>query len=211
MPRGIPKRPQRRSGARRPGPHFRRRCAYRAQVANLKSDCPGIVGLLPIATAADASRPLSAFPRQWRSVVIVSRRCGPRSRAWRGRARLLGNQAHRRVPGKLLPRSIQLGIAVAPRLPHRVHRMCRVNDGTGTSSGQASTLTSVLLPQARQVAKSERTPRLRMLPSVIGRIGSSERGIGGHSIPGRDVREPFGTSTGFQHHRPVEASDRSEP
>jgi hypothetical protein len=58
------------------------------------------------------------------------------------------------------------------------------------------------------VAKSERTPRLRMLPSVIGRIGSS---IGGHSIPGRNVLEPFGTSTGFQHHRPVEASDRSEP
>jgi len=52
----------------------------------------------------------------------------------------------------------------------------------GASSGQASMLTSVLLPQARQVAKSERTPRLRMLPSVIGPIGSSERGIGGHSI-----------------------------
>ena len=95
---------------------------------------------------------------------------------------LLGSQAHRPVPGKLLPRSIQFGIALAPRLPHRVHRMCRVNDGTGTSSGQASTLTSVLLPQARQVAKSERTPRLRMLPSVIGPIGSSERGIGRHSI-----------------------------
>ena len=113
----------------------------------------------------------------------------------------LGTQAHRRVPGKLLPRSIQFGIALAPRLPHRVHRMCRVNDGTGTSSGQASTLTSVLLPQARQVAKSERTPRLRMLPSVIGRIGSSERGIGGHSIPGRDVPEPAWASIGFQHHR----------
>ena len=90
---------------------------------------------------------------------------------------LLGTQAHRRVPGKLLPRSIQFGIALAPRLPHRVHRPCRPNDDTGTSSGQASTLTAVLLPQARQVAKSERTPRLRMLPSVIGRIGSSERGI----------------------------------
>jgi hypothetical protein len=88
-------------------------------------------------------------------------------------------QAPRRVPGKLLPRSIQFGIALAPRLPHRVHRMCRVNDGTGASSGQASTLTSVLLPQARQVAKSERTPRLRMLPSVIGRIGSSERASAG--------------------------------
>ena len=94
---------------------------------------------------------------------------------------LLGTQAHRRVPGKLLPRSIQFGIALAPKLPHRVHRMCRMNDGTGASSGQASTLTSVLLPQARQVVKSERTSRLRMFPSVIGLVGSSERGIGRHS------------------------------
>jgi hypothetical protein len=86
-------------------------------------------------------------------------------------------QAHRHVPGKLLPRSIQFGVTVAPRLPHRMHRPCRPNDDTRTSSGQASTLTAVLLPQARQVAKNERTPRLRMLPSVIGRIGSSERGI----------------------------------
>jgi hypothetical protein len=122
MSRGIPKRPQRKSG-----PHFRRRCAYRAQIANLKSDCPGIVGLLPIATAADASRPLSAFPRQWQSVAIVSRRCGQSVK------RCSAVRAHRRVRGKLLPRSIQLGIAVALRLPHRVHRMCRVNDGTGTS------------------------------------------------------------------------------
>ncbi len=106
----------------------------------------------------------------------------PRDREHGERAPLLSTQAHRRVPGKLLPRSIQLGIAVAPRLPHRVHRMRRPNDGTGTSSGQASTLTSVLLPQARQVAKSKRTPRLRMLPSVIGPIGSSERGIGRHFL-----------------------------
>jgi hypothetical protein len=34
MPRGIPKRPQRRSGPRWPGPHFRRRYVYRAQIAN---------------------------------------------------------------------------------------------------------------------------------------------------------------------------------
>jgi hypothetical protein len=84
--------------------------------------------------------------------------------------------------------------------------MCRVNDGTGTSSGQASTLTSVLLPQARQVVKSERTPRLRMFPSVIGLVGSSERGIGGHSIPGSDVREPVWNDGYAQHHRFVEAS-----
>ncbi len=121
-------------------------------------------------------------------------------------AALLGTQAHRRVPGKLLPRSIQFGIAVTPRLPHRVHRMCRPNDGTGTSSGQASTLTSVLLPQARQVAKSERTPRLRMLPNVIGLVGSSERGIGGHSIPDRDAPERAWGAGSAQHHRFVEAS-----
>jgi hypothetical protein len=107
--------------------------------------------------------------RRLRHAVVA--RCREHSQC----AALLGSQAHRRVPGKLLPRSIQFGIALAPRLPHRVHRMCRVNDDTGTSSGEASTLTAVLLPQARQVAKSERTPRLRMLPSVIGRIGSSER------------------------------------
>jgi hypothetical protein len=105
-----------------------------------------------------------------------------RGREHSQRPALLGSQAHRRVRGKLLPRSIQFGITVAPRLPHRVHRPYRPNDDTGTSSGEVSTLTSVLLPQAKQVAKSERTPRLRMLPSVIGLIGSSERGIGGHSM-----------------------------
>src|SRR5258708_11023076 len=91
---------------------------------------------------------------------------------------LLGSQGSSPRPWQAVAPLDPIGIAVAPRLPHRVHRMCRANDGTGTSSGQASTLTSVLLPQARQVAKSERTPRLRMLPSVIGRIGSSELGIG---------------------------------
>jgi hypothetical protein len=40
------------------------------------------------------------------------------------------------------------------------------------------------------VANSRRTPRLRMLPSIIGRIGSSERDIVEHSIPGRAVPEP---------------------
>jgi hypothetical protein len=40
------------------------------------------------------------------------------------------------------------------------------------------------------VTSSPRTPFWRMLPSVIGPIGSSERGIGGHSIPDRDGPEP---------------------
>jgi len=111
-------------------------------------------------------------------------------------AALLGTQAHRRVPGKLLPRSIQFGIAVTPWLPHRVHRMCRPSDDTGTSSGQASTLTSVL-PQARQVAKSERTPRLRMLPSVMGRIGSSERGMSSILSPAATCGNRLGAATSF--------------
>jgi hypothetical protein len=64
----------------------------------------------------------------------------------------------------------------------------------------------VLWPQARQVAKSERTPRLRMLPSVIGLVGSSERGIDAHSTPGRDVSEQVWRADQFKHHRPVEAA-----
>jgi len=51
------------------------------------------------------------------------------------------------------------------------------NDGTGTSSGQLSTLTSVRWPQALQVTNSPRTPFWRMLPSVMERIGSSSLAI----------------------------------
>ena len=49
-------------------------------------------------------------------------------------------------------------------------------DGTGTSSGRASTLTSGWQPQALQVTNSPRMPFWRISPSVIGRIGSSIRG-----------------------------------
>jgi hypothetical protein len=70
-------------------------------------------------------------------------------------------------------RSFQLGIALAPSLPHFVHRIHGPKDGTGISSGQLSTLTSVWYPQALQVTSSPRTLFWRMLPSVIGRIGSS--------------------------------------
>src|SRR5437899_1653418 len=57
--------------------------------------------------------------------------------------------------------------------PHRLHRIRGPNDGTATASGQASMLTAVSWPQCRQVTNSPRTPFWRMLPSVIGWIGSS--------------------------------------
>ena len=53
-----------------------------------------------------------------------------------------------RPPGSLSARSIQFGIALAPSLPHWLQRMRWPNDGTGTSSGLASTLTSVSWPRA---------------------------------------------------------------
>jgi hypothetical protein len=91
------------------------------------------------------------------------------------RAALLGIEASHRhgLPGSLSRRSIQFGIAVAPSLPHRLQRMRGPNHGTGTSSGQASTLSFVLCSQCWQVTHSPRTPFRRMLPSVIGWIGSS--------------------------------------
>jgi hypothetical protein len=92
-------------------------------------------------------------------------------------------------PGNLSACSIQFGIAVAPSLPHWLHRHRGPNDGSGTSSGHASTLTAVSRPQCWQVTKSPRTPWRRIVPSVIGPIGSSERGIGGHSTPAGDVPE----------------------
>jgi hypothetical protein len=45
-----------------------------------------------------------------------------------------------------------------------------------------------------------------MLPSVVGQIGLSERGIGGHSIPDRDGPEPAWNGGYAPHHRFVEAS-----
>jgi hypothetical protein len=82
-------------------------------------------------------------------------------------------------------------MAVAPTLPHLLHRIRGPNDGTGTSSGHPSTLTSVWWPQALQVTNSPRTPFWRMLPRVIGSIGSSERGMVGHSNHRADVSEPI--------------------
>ena len=65
-------------------------------------------------------------------------------REHRQRTALLGAQATFRngcqVSGSLSRRSIQFGRASAPRWPHWLHRIRGPNDGTGTSSGQASML-----------------------------------------------------------------------
>jgi hypothetical protein len=42
----------------------------------------------------------------------------------------------RAPPSNLSARSLQFGIAVAPSLPHRLHRMREPNEGTGTLSGR---------------------------------------------------------------------------
>src|SRR5258708_2098212 len=55
-------------------------------------------------------------------------------------------------------RSFQLGIVLAPSLPHFVHRIRGPKDGTGVSSGQRSTLTSVWYPQALQVSRARARP-----------------------------------------------------
>src|SRR5712664_3602835 len=74
-------------------------------------------------------------------------------------------------------------MAVAPSLPHLVQRIRGPNDGTGTSSGQASMLTAVSWRQCRQVTNSPRTPFWRMLPSVMGRNRALPQPIGHSRIP----------------------------
>jgi hypothetical protein len=80
---------------------------------------------------------------------------------------------HRAQPGNVSVRPIQLGIAVAPSLPHELQRMRGPKDSTVASSGQSSILTGRSWPQCTRVANKPRTPCRRMPPSVVGRVGSS--------------------------------------
>ncbi len=66
---------------------------------------------------------------------------------------------------------VQSGRTSAPRWPHFVHRMRGPNDGTVTSSGNASTSSFASRPHPLHVTLSNRGPRLRMLLSVIGSVG----------------------------------------
>jgi hypothetical protein len=68
--------------------------------------------------------------------------------------------------------SCQCGRASAPMMPQFVHTMRGPNVGTGTWSGQRSALRIVLWWHCQHVTSSDRTPLARMLPSVIGSIGS---------------------------------------
>jgi hypothetical protein len=54
------------------------------------------------------------------------------------------------------------------RMPQRVHTMRGSKVGTGTSSGQGSTLSTAAWWHSSHVIAMDRTPRLRMFPNVIG-------------------------------------------
>jgi hypothetical protein len=71
--------------------------------------------------------------------------------------------------------SRQFGRASPPIIPHFVHTMRGPNVGTGTSSGQRSALSTAWWWHTQQHTSSDRTPLARMLPSVIGSIGSLMR------------------------------------
>ena len=51
-------------------------------------------------------------------------------------------------------------------MPQRVHTIRGPKRGTGTSSGHGSTLSTAAWWQSMHDTASERTPRLRMLPTV---------------------------------------------
>jgi hypothetical protein len=57
-----------------------------------------------------------------RSEKRLRRAVAARGREHGESASLLRSQAHRRGPGRLSRRSIQFGMALAPRLPHRLRR-----------------------------------------------------------------------------------------
>jgi hypothetical protein len=82
------------------------------------------------------------------------------------------------TPVRLYPGgcSFQFGRASAPMMPQPVQTMRGPKAGTATSSGQRSALSTAWWWQFQHDTSSDRTPRSRMLPSVIGSIGWSKRG-----------------------------------
>jgi hypothetical protein len=60
-------------------------------------------------------------------------------------------------------------------IPQRVHTIRGPNDGTGTSSDHESALMIAQWWHPQQHTSSDHTPLARMLPSVIGSIGSLRR------------------------------------
>jgi hypothetical protein len=79
-----------------------------------------------------------------------------------------GQALARRLLAPIRPRS-------APTMPQRVHTMRGPNVGTGTSSDHGSALMIARWWHTQQHTSSDRTPLARMLPSVMGSIGSVMR------------------------------------
>src|SRR5271154_3717465 len=62
-------------------------------------------------------------------------------------------------------------------IPQLVHTMRGPNAGTGVLSGHGSALRIARWWHSQHDTSSDRTPWARMLPSVIGSIGSLKRGL----------------------------------
>jgi hypothetical protein len=71
--------------------------------------------------------------------------------------------------------SCQCGRASAPTIPQFVHTIRGPKVGTGTSSDHRSALMIARWWHTQQHTSSDRTPFARMLPSVLGSIGSLMR------------------------------------
>jgi hypothetical protein len=85
------------------------------------------------------------------------------------------SSAHRHCTPVRLSRggcSCQFGRASAPTIPQRVQTIGGPNTCTGISSGHGAALMVARWWQCQHVTSSDRTPFARMLPSVIGSIGS---------------------------------------
>jgi hypothetical protein len=83
----------------------------------------------------------------------------------------------------------QFGRPSAPTIPHRVHTIRGPNVVTGTSSDHRSPLRSARWWHTRQHTLSDRTALARMLPSVIGSMGSLRCAIEPAYRPGAAVVE----------------------
>jgi hypothetical protein len=103
----------------------------------------------------------------------------PMARQYAERAPLLVGQRRHCAPVRLSRggRSLQRGRASAPMMPQPVQTMRGPKVGTGTLSGQRSAFRIAWWWQSQHDTSSDRTPSSRMLPSVIGSIGWSKRGM----------------------------------
>jgi hypothetical protein len=79
--------------------------------------------------------------------------------------------------GQALARRLLLPVQplVGPMIPQFMQTIRAPNDSTGTSSDHGSALRIVLWWHTQQHTSSDRTPLARMLPSVMGSIGSLRR------------------------------------